>query len=50
MISLLQSGSVVQLASFHRFLAYEQIATARIVKRTPLQADLTLHDGRTVSL
>ncbi|KQT02027.1 M48 family metallopeptidase [Cellulomonas sp. Leaf395] len=50
MISLLQSGSVVQLASYHRFLAYEQIATARIVKRTPLQADLTLHDGRTVSL
>ncbi|KQY22966.1 hypothetical protein ASD16_10210 [Cellulomonas sp. Root485] len=50
MISLLQSGSVVQLASYHRFLAYEQIATARIAKRTPLQADLTLHDGRTVSL
>ncbi|KRD43338.1 hypothetical protein ASE38_03510 [Cellulomonas sp. Root930] len=50
MISLLQSGSVVQLASYHRFLAYEQIATARIVKRTPLQAELTLHDGRTVSL
>ena len=50
MISLLQSGSVVQLASYHRFLAYEQIAIAHIVKRTPLHADLTLHDGRTLSL
>ncbi|WP_456789153.1 M48 family metallopeptidase [Cellulomonas sp. P5_C5] len=50
MITLLQSGSVVQLASYHRFLAYEQIAVAHITKRTPLQAELTLHDGRTVSL
>ena len=50
MISLLQSGSVVQLASYHRFVAYEQIAVAHITKRTPLQAELTLHDGTTVSL
>jgi Zn-dependent protease with chaperone function len=50
MISLLQSGSVVQLASYHRFLAFEQIASARILKRTPVQAEVTLHDGTTVSL
>ena len=50
MIQLLQSGSVVQLASYHRFVAYEEIATARIDKRTPLHAELALHGGRTLSL
>lgn len=50
MIALLRSAPVVELAAAHRFLAYEEIATARILKRTPLQADLTLHGGRTVSL
>ncbi|MEZ0446575.1 M48 family metallopeptidase [Cellulomonas sp. ICMP 17802] len=50
MLALLQSGSVVQLASYHRFLAYEEIATAVVTKRTPVHADLTLHDGRTISL
>ncbi|MBO3100946.1 M48 family metallopeptidase [Cellulomonas fengjieae] len=50
MFGLLQSGSVLQLASYHRFLAYEEIATAKITKRTPLHAELTLHDGRTLTL
>ena len=50
MLALLASGSVVELASHHRFLAYEEIAWAVITKRIPVHADLTLHDGRTVSL
>lgn len=50
LIALLQSGSVVQLASYHRYLAFEEIAVARISKQVPVRAELTLHDGRTVSI
>lgn len=50
LLGLLQSGSVVQLASYHRFLAYEEIAVARVLKQIPVRAELTLHDGRTVSI
>ena len=35
MIRLLQSASVVQLASQHRFLSYEEIAAARILTEFP---------------
>ncbi len=50
LVGLVQSAPVDRLAAAHRFLAYEQIASAVVRKVTPARVDLTLHDGATVSL
>ncbi|GAA1739198.1 M48 family metalloprotease [Luedemannella helvata] len=45
-----RSAPVSELAAKSWFLPYEEIATARLVKNTPIRVDLTLHDGRTVAV
>lgn len=50
MHAALSSGSIVDLAKWHRFLPYEEIAVAKIEKEVPVRVTLTLHDGSTVAL
>lgn len=50
LVGLVQSAPVDRLAAAHRFLAYEEIASAVVRKVTPARVELTLHDGTTVSL
>jgi len=47
---LLRSGPVEELATRYRFLPYEEVAAATITKRTPVRAELRMHDGGTVAL
>lgn len=47
---LVSSTPPIDLAGRHRFVPFEDVADAVIRKRTPLAADLVLHDGRTVTL
>ncbi|WP_082618487.1 M48 family metalloprotease [Oerskovia sp. Root22] len=48
LIALLQSGEVADVAASNRYLAFEDIREATIVKAGPVRADLTLHDGTVV--
>ncbi|WP_232234532.1 M48 family metallopeptidase [Actinoplanes sp. N902-109] len=48
--TLLGSAPVEQLAARHRFVPYEELTGASITKRTPIRADLRLHNGTAVSL
>ncbi|GIF73607.1 M48 family metallopeptidase [Asanoa siamensis] len=48
--ALAGSGPAEELARTHRFLPYEEVASARVEKRTPIRATLTLHDGTTIAL
>ncbi|WP_435736753.1 M48 family metalloprotease [Cellulosimicrobium sp. PMB13] len=50
LVGLVQSAPVERLAAAHRFLPYEQIASAVVRKVTPVRVDLTLHDGTVVAL
>lgn len=50
LIGWLQSGPVVELAKASWFLPYEEIGSAKIVKASPIRVDLTLRDGRTVTV
>jgi Zn-dependent protease with chaperone function len=48
--TLLSSGPVEELAARFRFVPYEEIAAATISKRTPVRAELRMHDGATVAV
>lgn len=50
LVELVRSAPVADLAARHRYVPYEQIATAVIRKVTPARVDLTLHDGTTLTL
>ncbi|MET7392427.1 M48 family metallopeptidase [Dactylosporangium sp. NPDC005572] len=50
LLQILQSAPVEELARRHRFLAYEDIAGATILKRVPVRVAVTLHSGETVEL
>ncbi|WP_125774561.1 M48 family metallopeptidase [Antribacter gilvus] len=50
LIALVESGSVVELAERHRFVAYESVATAQLDGRVTVKATLTLHDGTVMTL
>jgi hypothetical protein len=43
--ALVASAPVTELARRNRFLPYEEVASAKVTKRTPAQATVTLHDG-----
>ncbi len=45
---LIESTSAAKPAEWHRFVAYEQIASATVSKRLPVVAELTLHGGQTL--
>lgn len=47
---LLESAPVHVLADSHRFLPYEAVRSAAVLRRTPTHVDLMLADGRTVTL
>ncbi|MEV8509294.1 M48 family metallopeptidase [Actinoplanes sp. NPDC051475] len=47
---LLSSTSVEQLAAGCRFMPFEEVRGTSITKRTPVKADLQLHDGTVVAL
>jgi Zn-dependent protease with chaperone function len=47
---LLAAAPLAELAARHRFLPYEEVASASVAKRVPLRAELVLHDGRRVDL
>jgi hypothetical protein len=44
------SGPVADLAARHRFLPYEEIASAKLGKRVPIRVELRLHDGSAIAL
>ncbi|GAB3796193.1 M48 family metalloprotease [Micromonospora zhanjiangensis] len=48
--ALVGSAPVAMLAKTNHFLPYEEIASVVVRKRVPTRADLTLHDGTTVTL
>lgn len=50
LIELLNSGEVVDIAARNRYLAFEEIREAKIVKAAPVRVDLTLHDGTVVKV
>jgi Zn-dependent protease with chaperone function len=50
LLELLQSAPVEALARRHRFVAYEDVAAAAILKNVPIKIALTLHSGETVEL
>ncbi|HEX8631495.1 MAG TPA: M48 family metallopeptidase [Catenuloplanes sp.] len=47
---MLSSTTPEQLAARHRFVPYEEVTAVQLTKRTPVRAELTLHDGSTVSV
>jgi hypothetical protein len=50
MLHMVQSASVTAIAAHGRFIGYEEVASARIVKVVPAKVELTLHSGRAVKL
>ncbi|UWP83249.1 M48 family metallopeptidase [Dactylosporangium fulvum] len=50
LITVLRSAPVEELARQHRFLAFEDIAAATILKLVPVRVAITLHSGETVEL
>jgi len=50
LIDLLRSGEIAEVAAANRYLAYEEIREATIVKAGPVRVDLTLHDGTVVRI
>ncbi|QCB92452.1 M48 family metallopeptidase [Cellulomonas shaoxiangyii] len=48
--ALLASASVVELAAQHRFVPFEDVASAAVLKRVPVKVAFTLHDGTTLEL
>jgi Zn-dependent protease with chaperone function len=48
--TLLASGPVEELATRYRFVPYEEIQAATVTKRTPVRAEVRMHDGSTISL
>ncbi|MGY4644094.1 M48 family metallopeptidase [Cellulomonas sp. URHB0016] len=49
-LAMLAGVSAVELARRYRFVAFEDVATAEVLKRTPVKATFTLHDGTTLTL
>jgi Zn-dependent protease with chaperone function len=47
---LLARSPVTELAARHRFLPFEEVASAGVAKRVPLRAELVLHDGRRIAV
>ncbi|MFI7596659.1 M48 family metallopeptidase [Actinoplanes sp. NPDC049681] len=47
---LLSSASVEQLATSYRFVPFEEVRATTITKRTPVRAELHLHDGAVVAM
>lgn len=47
---LLESPLPVELAARHRWLPYEEIASAAVIREVPARASVTLHDGRELTL
>lgn len=47
---LIESAPVEQIAAANAFLPYEEIVSTTVRKQIPVKAELTLHDGRTVTL
>jgi Zn-dependent protease with chaperone function len=50
LITILRSATVAELAKQHRFLAFEDVAGATVIKRIPVRVAITLHSGETVEL
>jgi Zn-dependent protease with chaperone function len=50
LIEILRSAPVPELARRHRFVAYEEIRAAAILKKVPIKVSLTLHNGETLEL
>ncbi len=50
LVALARSAPVIELAKQNVFLPFEEVASAVIVKSVPIRVDLTLHDGRRLSL
>jgi Zn-dependent protease with chaperone function len=50
LLELVTRSSPADLARQHRFVAFEDIATATVVKRVPLRAELVLHSGERLSV
>ncbi|GAA4594528.1 Zn-dependent protease with chaperone function [Actinoplanes octamycinicus] len=48
--ALLGAVSPAELAARYRYLPFEEISTVRIDREVPVNATLTLHDGRTVGI
>lgn len=48
--ALLGSASVVELAARHRFVPYEEVVSAAVLKRVPVKVAFTLRDGTTLEL
>jgi Zn-dependent protease with chaperone function len=49
-MGLLAENRADDLARAHRFVAYEEVAGAKVERSVPLRAELTLHDGRTLRI
>ncbi|HEX5597647.1 MAG TPA: M48 family metallopeptidase [Micromonosporaceae bacterium] len=50
MQELIESAPLAELATQHRFLPFEEIATVTITRQVPLRAELVQHDGNTLAL
>lgn len=50
MITVLRSGTVVQLAAYHRFVPFDELATAVVHKEIPVKLSLEFRDGSTMEL
>ncbi|MEV6521346.1 M48 family metalloprotease [Longispora sp. NPDC051575] len=48
MSELLAAGPVAELAARSRWLPFEEIASTRVMKESPVQVELTLHGGGTL--
>ncbi|WP_136517926.1 M48 family metallopeptidase [Cellulomonas telluris] len=48
--ALLRSAPLVELAAQHRFLPYEEVASAEVLRHTPVRVAFTLRDGTTLEL
>jgi hypothetical protein len=49
-LAMLAQVPAVELASQFRFVSFEDVARAEVLKRTPVRVTFTLHDGTTVAL
>ncbi|WP_240670506.1 M48 family metallopeptidase [Actinoplanes solisilvae] len=47
---LLSANDPAELARIYRFVPFEEVASTKIVKAVPINAELTLHDGSTVKV
>lgn len=47
---MLAANDPAELAKIYRFLPFEEVAGAKVVKAVPISAELTLHDGSTVTV